>query len=111
MTSLILLFQADSDVQSAFNRYEEIQPGLGEVFLRQLDLAFGILKRNPELGRVYGGKYRRLLIHGFPYGVFYQHLIDSLRSTARHDYERANFKNERCESLSSLYREGGKEGA
>ena len=72
MTSLILLFQADSDIQSAFNRYEEIQTGRGEVFLRQLDLAFGILKRNPEIGRMYGGEYRRMLIRGFPYGVFYQ---------------------------------------
>ena len=72
MSSLILLFQADSDIQSAFNRYEEIQSGRGEIFLRQLDLVFGVVKRNPEIGRPYGGSYRRFLVRGFPYGVFYQ---------------------------------------
>jgi plasmid stabilization system protein ParE len=72
MSSLILLFQADSDIQSAFNRYEEIQSGRGGVFLRQLDLAFAVLKRNPGIGRPYGGSYRRFLVRGFPYGVFYQ---------------------------------------
>lgn len=72
MINLILLLQADSDIQSAFDRYEEIQSGRGEVFLRQLDIALGFLRRNPQIGRVYGGRYRRLLIRGFPYGVFYQ---------------------------------------
>lgn len=72
MIELILLLQADSEIQGAFNRYEEIQSGRGEVFLRQLDLAFGIVRRNPEIGSKYGMNYRRILVRGFPYGVFYQ---------------------------------------
>lgn len=72
MISLILLLQADSDIQSAYNRYEEYQSGRGELFLRQVDLALGLLKRQPYAGRIYGGQHRRILVHGFPFGIFYQ---------------------------------------
>ena len=37
MTDLILLLQADQDIQTAFNRYEEFQAGRGEVFMRHMD--------------------------------------------------------------------------
>ena len=71
MKELILLLQADVDIQSAFDRYEEYQEGRGEVFLRQLDAALTLLRQHPEIGLVYRLPYRRLLIHDFPYGVFY----------------------------------------
>ncbi len=72
MTELILLLQADFDIQSAFNRYEDVQPGRGEVFMRQLDGALTLLRSHPEIAPVYAGPYRRLLIRDFPYGIFYQ---------------------------------------
>jgi toxin ParE1/3/4 len=71
MTELILLLEADSDIQSAFNRYEEIQLDRGTLFIRQLDLALGFIRRHPKIGSKYGKRYRRMLIRGFPYGVFY----------------------------------------
>jgi len=71
MKELILLLQADVDIQSAFDRYEEYQEGRGEIFLRQLDAALTLLRQHPEIGFVYQPPYRRLLIHDFPYGVFY----------------------------------------
>lgn len=72
MTELILLWRAENDIQSAFNRYEEIQEGRGQVFLHQLDIAIGALRLHPELGPVYVESYRRFLIREFPYGIFYQ---------------------------------------
>ena len=72
MTGLILLLQADLDIQAAFGRYEEYQTGRGEVFMRQLDAAFTLLRRYPEIAPVYMGPYRRMLIRNFPYGIFYQ---------------------------------------
>ena len=72
MTELILLLQADIDIQSAFARYEEYQPGRGEIFIRQLDAALTLLREHPEAAPIYGGPYRRLLIREFPFGVFYQ---------------------------------------
>jgi hypothetical protein len=71
MTDLILLLQADLDIQTAFERYEEYQEGRGEVFLRQLDAALTLVRQHPELAPVYVGPYRRMLIRDFPYGIFY----------------------------------------
>ena len=34
MIELILLLQADLDIQAAFERYEDYQQGRGEVFMR-----------------------------------------------------------------------------
>src|SRR5205823_13843429 len=72
MIELILLLQADLDIQTAFNRYEDFQAGRGEVFIRQLDAALTLLRTHPEIAPVYGGPYRRMLIRDFPYGIFYQ---------------------------------------
>ena len=72
MTDLILLLQADHDIQTAFNRYEEFQAGRGEVFLRHLDAALTLLRQHPEVAPAYGGRYRRMLIRDFPYGIFYE---------------------------------------
>jgi toxin ParE1/3/4 len=72
MIELILLLQADRDIQSAFERYENYQAGRGDIFMRQLDIAFTLLRRHPEIAPVYAGPYRRMLIRDFPYGIFYQ---------------------------------------
>lgn len=71
MTNLILLLQADLDIQAAFERYEEFQSGRGEVFMRQLDAALTLLRQHPEIAPVYAGAYRRMLVRDFPYGIFY----------------------------------------
>lgn len=72
MIDLLLLLQADLDIQAAFNRYEDYQAGRGELFMGQLDAALSLLRRHPEIAPVYGGPYRRMLIRDFPYGIFYQ---------------------------------------
>jgi hypothetical protein len=72
MTELVLLLQADLDIQAAFGRYEEYQTGRGDVFMRQLDAAFTLLREYPEIAPVYQGPYRRMLLRNFPYGIFYQ---------------------------------------
>ena len=72
MTDLIFLLQADQDIQTAFNRYEEYQSGRGEVFLRQLEAALALLRQHPEIAPVYEDRYRRMLMRDFPYGIFYE---------------------------------------
>ena len=72
MTDLILLLQADLDIQAAFNRHEDFQEGRGEVFMRHLDAALTLLRQHPEIAPAYGGRYRRMLMRDFPYGIFYQ---------------------------------------
>ena len=72
MTELIFLLQAEQDIQAAFARYEDYQSGRGEVFLRQLDAAFTLLRQYPKIAPVYEGSYRRMLVRDFPYGIFYE---------------------------------------
>jgi plasmid stabilization system protein ParE len=71
MIELILLQQADGDVQAAFDRYEDYQEGRGELFMRHLDAALTLLRRNPAMAPPYAGSYRRMLVRDFPYGIFY----------------------------------------
>ena len=68
---LFFLFSADADIQSAFDFYEAFQEGRGEVFMRHLDAAFGQLRIYPEIAPVFYESYRRLLVHGFPFVIFY----------------------------------------
>ena len=39
--------------------------------MHRLDEAFGQLRVFPESGSIVHGDYRRLLVPGFPYGIFY----------------------------------------
>ncbi|MEO6034496.1 MAG: type II toxin-antitoxin system RelE/ParE family toxin [Verrucomicrobiota bacterium] len=71
MSELVFLFSADADIQAGFSFYEEYQPSRGEIFMRHLDLAFGRLRTFPEIAPVFHEIYRRLLVPGFPYGIFY----------------------------------------
>lgn len=71
MNDLVFLFSADSDIQTAYEFYEAVQSGRGEVFMRHLDVGFGQLRAFPEMAPVFHEPYRRLLVHGFPYGIFY----------------------------------------
>ena len=59
------------DIQTAYEFYEACQSGRGAVFMRHLDAAFGRLRTFPEVAPVFRGNYRRLLVRGFPFGVFY----------------------------------------
>ncbi len=71
MSELVLLLRADADIQTAFERYEEWQEGRGVVFLRHLDAAFELLRGHPETAPVFKNGHRRLLVAGFPFGIFY----------------------------------------
>ena len=71
MSELVFLFSADADIQTAYEFYEAYQEGRGEVFMRHLDAALERLHIFPEIAPPIHEGHRRLLVHGFPYGVFY----------------------------------------
>ena len=71
MSELVFLFSADADIQTAYEFYEAYQEGRGGVFMRHLDVAFGCLRTFPEIAPPIHEAHRRLLVHSFPYGVFY----------------------------------------
>ena len=71
MSELVFLLSADVDIQSGYEFYEAYQEGRGDEFMRHLNVAFGILRSSPEIAPLFFKTYRRLLVQGFPYGIFY----------------------------------------
>ncbi len=71
---IIVRPEAEGDLKEAFYWYEEQNPGLGLEFLRCVDAAFDILKRNPKIYQKIYKNIRRTLTRRFPYGVF--HIIE-----------------------------------
>ena len=71
MSELVFLLSADIDIQSAYDRYENFQEGRGAIFMAHLDAAFGQLRDFPESAPIVYRNNRRLLVSGYPYGIFY----------------------------------------
>ena len=71
MAELVFLLSADIEIQRAYESYENYQTGRGVVFMEHLDVAFSHLRQFPEIGPTFHRNYRRLLVPGFPYGIFY----------------------------------------
>ena len=68
---LIVLLGAESDIQMAFNRFDEYREGFGLKFLQELELAYEYLRRHPRIGRLYANNRRRFLVPNLPFGIFY----------------------------------------
>ena len=66
----VFLLSAEQDLQEAYNWVEEHRQGR-EQFLQDVELRLEHLKRFPLIGRLYRGRYRRLLIPRYPFGIFY----------------------------------------
>ena len=71
MMEIVPLLSADLDIQSSYDYYEDCREGLGTVFMHRLEEALGQLRIFPESGPIVHGDYRRLLVPGFPIGIFY----------------------------------------
>jgi hypothetical protein len=52
LIELIVLLAAESDIQAAYNRFEEYQEGLGLKFIQDLELAYEYLRHHPRMGRL-----------------------------------------------------------
>ena len=70
-SEVVFLRGAESDLQSAFIRYEDKVEGLGREFLLTIDGSLTAVGQFPEMARVYHKTIRRLVVSRFPYGVFY----------------------------------------
>jgi plasmid stabilization system protein ParE len=68
---VVLLLSAERDLQEAFSWVEEHRQGREQFFLQDVELWLEHLKRFPLVGRTYRGRYRRLLIARYPFGIFY----------------------------------------
>lgn len=68
---LIVDPEAFLEIRNAAAFYEDSQLDLGKVFLASVEAATEEIVRHPLRWRKIKGKFRRYLIHGFPYGLMY----------------------------------------
>ena len=74
--------EAEFDIGSSFDYYEEKREGLGHDFLLCVEEALGKLRRNPLIYPLIYKKLRRIPIRRFPYRLFYLVIGDRIIITA-----------------------------
>jgi len=62
---------AQFEIRQAALFYEECRDGLGQEFLDAVESAFDQIRQHPTVWRILDGRFRRYLLHQFPYGVIY----------------------------------------
>lgn len=68
---LVLDPAAFAELREAAEFYEESRKGLGKEFLKDVETALDSIARRPKLWRKLRGRFRRCLVHRFPYGIIY----------------------------------------
>lgn len=68
---VIIRPEAESDIKDAYEWYESQRKGLGENLLLCIEEALSRASRNPAIHSVVYKEVRRVLIHRFPFGVFF----------------------------------------
>ena len=79
---MLLLPEAEQEVEAAFTWYESQRRGLGFEFLLAFDAAIESLRRLPEGHEVVASRTRKTLLRRFPYLVLYTLEGDSILITA-----------------------------
>ena len=69
---IILLQQAEQELDGAYGWYESQSLGLGTEFLRNVEASLALIKRNPEIYRVVYQNFRRGFVRRFPFAIFYE---------------------------------------
>lgn len=64
--------EASIEIVEAYKWYEDKKIGLGEDFLKELDKAFKMLKKKPEIFQRKYRSFRSVRLGGFPFAVFYE---------------------------------------
>jgi plasmid stabilization system protein ParE len=74
--------QADQEVQSARQWYDDQRPGLGVQFADAIDEAVERIASNPLAFPAVYGETRRAVVRRFPYGIYFRVLQDEIIVTA-----------------------------
>jgi|ERR1700722_14295009 len=72
MFRICLTLAAQTDVLGAYDWYETLMPGLGTDFENELAAAIDRIAANPLIAATLYRDVRRILLHRFPYGLFFR---------------------------------------
>jgi plasmid stabilization system protein ParE len=79
---LIVRTDAEDDMMSAYEWYEEQREGLGLQFMEEVSIVIDAAQSAPRRFPVTFRNLRRALVHRFPYGVFFVANSDAIVVTA-----------------------------
>lgn len=68
---IIIRLEAESDIKDAYQWYESQRKGLGEDFLLCIEEALERIVRKPAIYSKIYKNIKRVLIHRFPFGLFF----------------------------------------
>lgn len=68
--------EAEVDLQEAYSYFEQCRAGLGSDFIDSVDNSLTKVSTNPELYPQVYKSIRRVLIHRFPFAMFYKEIED-----------------------------------
>ena len=68
---LVVRRDAESDIDSGYDWYEQQRDGLGPEFVEEISSTIAAIQSEPLRFPTIYGKLRRALVHRFPYGVFF----------------------------------------
>ncbi len=68
---VIIRPEAESDIDDAYQWYESQRKSLGDNFLLCIEEAISRASRNPPIYSIIYKEVRRVLIHRFPFGIFF----------------------------------------
>src|SRR5438046_505199 len=73
VNDLILLPEAERDIDEAAAWYDGRRAGLGAEFLRRVEACLQAIRQTPQMHRFIHEHYRRGLVKKFPYAIFYEY--------------------------------------
>jgi len=80
------------DLTQAVEYYEDCQPGLGNEFLDEVEVAIDRILQYPKAWSRLSHRTRRCLVNRFPYGIIYQVQEDHVRIVAiAHSHRRPDY--------------------
>ena len=88
MTGYRFISPALVELKQATLHYEEMENGLGGIFLDEVDATVGRILANPRAWHPLSPRTRRCRTHRFPFGLFYQIRSDEILITSVMDLRR-----------------------
>ncbi len=71
MPTIVLLAGAENDTLNIFAKLESRDSEAADEFYRHFDAALQQLSQHAESAPIFAGRIRRLVMHGYPLGVFF----------------------------------------
>ena len=71
MPAVTFLAGADRDIFELFARIKAVNPDAADTFLQRIADCVQQLGEHPESAPLFAGYFRRLVLRGYPFGIFY----------------------------------------